>query len=169
MHKQQKVIIGLSGGVDSAVAAKVLIDQGWRTFNGGADPSPAMAKALLVNGAVDMGTADIPNIHEGWGRVHLQSVMDNGAGMIYRDHQHVFDNTGESWSVAIAIPDPAKAFKVTVAWSDAPGAVGANPALVNDLDLIVEHDGDIYYGNTFASGWSTPGGSPDAINNLELW
>ena len=30
MHNKQKVIIGLSGGVDSAVAAKVLIDQGWQ-------------------------------------------------------------------------------------------------------------------------------------------
>lgn len=31
MHRHQKVIIGLSGGVDSAVAAKVLLDQGWQT------------------------------------------------------------------------------------------------------------------------------------------
>ncbi len=30
MHKQQKVIIGLSGGVDSSVAAKILLDQGWQ-------------------------------------------------------------------------------------------------------------------------------------------
>ncbi len=30
MHKKQKVIIGLSGGVDSAVAAKILLDQGWQ-------------------------------------------------------------------------------------------------------------------------------------------
>ena len=30
-----------------------------------------MAKALLVNGAVDMGAHDIPNISEGWGRVNL--------------------------------------------------------------------------------------------------
>jgi tRNA-uridine 2-sulfurtransferase len=30
MQKQNKVIIGLSGGVDSAVAAKLLLDQGWQ-------------------------------------------------------------------------------------------------------------------------------------------
>ncbi len=30
MHSQQKVIVGLSGGVDSAVAAKILLDQGWQ-------------------------------------------------------------------------------------------------------------------------------------------
>ncbi len=30
MQKQQKVIIGLSGGVDSSVAAKILLDQGWQ-------------------------------------------------------------------------------------------------------------------------------------------
>ena len=158
---------GTSMAAPHASGSITLITEWWRTFNGGADPSPAMAKALLVNGAVDMGTADIPNVLEGWGRIHLPSVMDNGVEMIYRDQLDVFDNTGESWSMAIGIPDPAKPFKVTVAWSDAPGAVGANPALVNNLDLVVEHGGDTYYGNNFASGWSTPGGSPDAINNLE--
>ncbi len=30
VQKQQKVIIGLSGGVDSSVAAKILLDQGWQ-------------------------------------------------------------------------------------------------------------------------------------------
>ncbi|MGH2544329.1 MAG: S8 family serine peptidase, partial [Ardenticatenaceae bacterium] len=58
----------VSGGI-------TLVTEWWRSFNGGADPSPDMAKALLVNGAVDMpesGTQQyIPNIHEGWGRIQL--------------------------------------------------------------------------------------------------
>ncbi len=145
-----------------------LLTEWWRTFNGGADPSPAIAKALLVNGAVDMNEGNpIPNIHEGWGRIHLTNVMDNGASMFYDDQSTVFDNTGESWQIAVGIPDPSKPFKVTLAWSDAPGAVGANPALVNNLDLVVDHSGDTYYGNQFSGGWSAPGGSADSINNLE--
>ncbi|MBN1657048.1 MAG: S8 family serine peptidase, partial [Anaerolineae bacterium] len=145
-----------------------LLTEWWRTFNAGADPSPAMAKALLVSGAVDMNEGHaIPNIYEGWGRVHLTNVMDNDTLMYYQDQQHTFDNTGESWTITLGVPDPSKPLKVSVAWSDAPGMVGANPALVNNLDLTVENGGNTYLGNHFSGGWSTPGGSADAINNLE--
>ena len=145
-----------------------LLTEWWRSFNAGADPSPAMAKALLVSGAVDMNEGNaVPNMHEGWGRVNLTNVLDNGAAMLYRDQTHTFDNTGESWTITVGVPDPSKPLKVSVAWSDAPGAVGANPALVNNLDLVVDNGGNTYLGNVFSSGWSTPGGSPDTINNLE--
>jgi len=159
---------GTSMAAPHASGSIVLITDWWRDLNGGADPSPAMAKALLVNGAVDMNEGNaIPNVHEGWGRIHLTNVLDNGVAMIYRDQLDIFDNTGESWGMSVHIPDPGKPFKVTVAWSDAPGAVGANPALVNNLDLIVSHNGNTYYGNHFSGGWSTPGGAPDTLNNLE--
>jgi hypothetical protein len=159
---------GTSMAAPHVAGSITLITEWWRTFNGGADPSPAMAKALLVNGAVDMNEGNsIPNIHEGWGRIHLTNVMDSGANMIYYDQMHLFDNTGEAWEITLGIPDPTKPFKVSLAWSDAPGAVGANPALVNDLDLIVDHDGDAYLGNNFSNGWSVPGGNADVLNNME--
>ena len=75
---------GTSMAAPHVSGAVALITEWWRSFNAGADPSPAMAKALLVNGAVDMGTADIPNFNEGWGRVHLSNVINNGVNMVYR-------------------------------------------------------------------------------------
>jgi hypothetical protein len=63
--------------------------------------------------------------------------------------------------------DPTRPLKVTLAWSDAPGAVSANPALVNDLDLTVTLGANTYRGNVFSAGWSAPGGSADRLNNLE--
>jgi len=45
--------------------------------------------------------------------------------------------------------------------------VGANPALVNDLDLTVETNGNTYLGNVFSAGWSTTGGTADFKNNME--
>ena len=145
----------------------VFVTEWWRSFNGGADPSPAMAKALLVNGTVEMGAADRPNFNEGWGRVHLTNVVNNGANMVYKDQQLIFNNTGESQVIAVGVPDPTKPLRVTLVWADAPGAVGANPALVNNLDLTVQTNGNTYRGNVFSGGWSTTGGTADIKNNVE--
>ncbi|MDD4028734.1 MAG: hypothetical protein PHX86_03315, partial [Caldisericia bacterium] len=59
----------------------------------------------------------------------------------------------------------------TLAWTDAPATPGANPALVNNLDLkLVTPSGDYYFGNRFdAQGASSLNPtSPDAINNVEV-
>ena len=147
--------------------AVVLATEWWRTFNAGADPSSAMAKALLVNGAVDMGTADIPNANEGWGRVNITNVVSPTVNTLHFDQPLIFDNSGEQWVLEVAVLDPSQPLKVSLAWADAPGAAGANPALVNNLNLTVVNDGTTYRGNVFSGGWSTTGGSADALNNLE--
>ena len=121
----------------------------------------------LVNSAVDMGTANIPNISEGWGRVNVTTLVNPGVLREYADQTQIIGDTGEQIVIAVGVPDPSQPLKITLAWSDAPGAVGANPALVNNLDLTVETGGDTYLGNVFSAGWSATGGSPDAINNLE--
>lgn len=146
-----------------------LFTEWWRqqAFAGGSDPSPAMAKVALVNGAVDVGTADIPNNNEGWGRVHLKSMFQSGVDMLYYDQETILNNSGESFVLNVTVDDPSKPFKVSLAWTDAPGAVGANPAIVNNLDLQVVMDGQSYWGNRFTAGWSTTGGTPDTINVLE--
>ena len=158
---------GTSMAAPHASGSVALITQWWRTFNAGANPTPAMAKALLVNGAVDMGTADIPNFNEGWGRVNLSNVVNNGVNMVYQESPTVFANTGEQYTLTVGVPDPTKPLKVTVAWTDAAGAVGANPALVNNLDLTVTNGANTYKGNVFTSGWSATGGTADIRNNLE--
>jgi hypothetical protein len=144
-----------------------LVTEWWRSFNGGANPSPAMAKALLLNGTVEMGTADRPNFNEGWGRAHLTNVVNNDTDMVYKEQQLVFNNTGENQIFWVGVPDPTKPLRVTLVWTDAPGAVGANPALVNNLDLTVDTNGNTYRGNVFSAGWSTTGGTADIKNNVE--
>jgi hypothetical protein len=158
---------GTSMAAPHASGAIVLATEWWRSFNAGADPSPAMATALLVNGAVDMGAADIPNINEGWGRVNVTHIIDPDVNKVYYDQPLIFANTGEQWTLQVGVTDPAKPLKVTLAWADAPGAVGANPALVNDLDLTVVNGSDTFQGNVFSGGWSQTGGTKDSINNLE--
>ena len=82
---------GTSMASPHAAGAVVLLTEWWRTFNVGANPSPAMAKALLVNGAVDMGAADIPNPNEGWGRVNITNVITPAAPAQYWDQQTLLE------------------------------------------------------------------------------
>jgi len=165
----------MSGPMVSGAAA--LFVQYFRNTTG-ADPSPAITKAALVNGAVDMpavanpsfgsfSTGPIPNMDEGWGRLHLGNVIASSAAHFY-DDQTVSLATGASHSYQIAVGIVDQPVKVSVAWTDVPGTPGAGTELVNDLDLTVTApDGTMYLGNNFADGASAPGGTPDSKNNLE--
>ena len=156
---------GTSMAAPHVAGAVVLATEWWRTFNAGANPSPAMAKALLVNSATPMGV--IPNFNEGWGRVNITNMLQPDVPVLYWDQTHIFGNSGEQWMLSVGVADPTKPLKVTLAWSDAPGAVGANPALVNNLDLTVINGVSTYRGNVFSGGWSATGGVADNRNNLE--
>jgi subtilisin family serine protease len=158
---------GTSMASPEVAGTLALVTQWWRGFQPG-DPSPAMARALLVNHAVDMAIPPpIPNNDEGWGRVNVTNIIQPAVDTLYFDQETTFDGPGEQWTMEVAIDDPGRPLKITLAWSDAPGALGANPALVNDLDLVVETDGQTYLGNVFSGGMSTTGGSADVLNNLE--
>jgi hypothetical protein len=161
---------GTSMATPQVAGAIVLMSEWWRRFHAGADPSPALAKALLVNTAVDMtanGAGAVWNIEEGWGRIHLGNLFSGTARRLYRDQSDVLGAAGETRVFRVGVVDPARPLKVTLAWSDAPGAVNANPALVNDLDLTVVNGAATYLGNVFSGGWSTTGGAADRRNNLE--
>jgi hypothetical protein len=162
---------GTSMAAPIVSGAAILIADWWGK-QGRGTPSPAMVKALLINGAIDMigGTnvdGNIPNNNQGWGRINLQNVINKGTATIYHDQDYTFHHTGDSKTYYFQTPITANPVKVTLVWTDAPGAVGASPALVNDLNLTVVSNGKTYRGNVFSAGWSTTGGNHDALNNIE--
>ena len=151
-----------------ASGAAALITQWWRGLSGGADPSPALTKALLINSAVPVAsTPPIPNFDVGWGRIEVTEAVQPSVERHYEDQTVILDSSGEQWSVEVEVIHARQPLKVTLVWSDAPAALGANPALVNDLDLVVESGGSSYLGNVFAGGWSQTGGTADRLNNQE--
>ena len=137
--------------------------------------SAALTKATLINSAVDMldenndGVNDnaypIPNNHEGWGRVNLAEATDGTAQ--YVDETSGL-NTNGVLSYQYSVSSAGSPFKVTLVWTDYPGAASASKTLVNDLDLkVTSPSGEVYYGNVFNGGWSTTGGGADRTNNVE--
>ncbi|HEX9824308.1 MAG TPA: S8 family serine peptidase [Actinomycetota bacterium] len=159
---------GTSMAAPQVTGSVALIAQWWRRDHDGATPSPAMSKALLVNSATDMGTADIPNRNEGWGRVNLKALFDPTVERVLVDQEVVLDEAGESHVLRVAPADPSRPMRATLVWSDAPASPNALPAIVNDLDLsLVAEDGATYLGNRFAGGGSIPGGAPDRLEVVE--
>jgi hypothetical protein len=158
---------GTSAAAPHVSGAIAVICEWWRD-RFATELSPAMAKALLVNSAVDIeGAPPVPNHSEGWGRIHLGNALSPGVPRLLADQTHCFKSSGEVWKLKVKPADPQRPLKVTLAWSDAPAAVGVNPTLVNDLDLRLETAGETFLGNHFANGWSAPVGTPDTLNNLE--
>ncbi|MBY6203366.1 S8 family serine peptidase [Halomonas denitrificans] len=157
---------GTSMAAPHASGALVLLTEWWRN-QFAVDPSPAMGKALLINSAVPVGPTPPPNNDSGWGRIDLSTLVDDGLSFEFWDQTQVFSASGESFVRTVGVVDPGRPVKITLVWSDAPGAVGANPAMVNDLDLTVVSGGQTYLGNNFSGGFSQPGGSADRLNNIE--
>ncbi|MFN0084375.1 MAG: hypothetical protein ACKVX9_03200, partial [Blastocatellia bacterium] len=77
-----------------------------------------------------------------------------------------FTATGQQRVLTGTIPDSTKPFRVTLAWTDAPGSTTGN-AFVNNLDLEVVVGGQTYKGNVFTGAFSSTGGAADIRNNVE--
>ncbi|MDZ3824016.1 MAG: S8 family serine peptidase [Pseudoxanthomonas sp.] len=127
-----------------------------------AEPSAALLKALLVNGARDMtGTgaaAAAPNQVEGWGRIHLDDVLhfSGDARRLWLHDAAAGLATGEQAGFALEV-GAGQPLKVTLVWSDFPAAIGANPHVVNRLRLEVEDpDGGVWTQKLPATGTPNP-------------
>ncbi len=134
-------------------------------------PSPAMTKACLINSAryLDGAAAgdSLWSTNQGMGAVNLGFALD-GSSRILRDEASAdkFTATGQKRTFSGFISDASRPFRVTLAWTDAPGSTTGD-AYNNDLDLTVTVDGVTYKGNVFNGAFSAPGGSADYQNNAE--
>ncbi len=134
-----------------------------------AAPSPAMVKAYLMNSATHMtgtGANDtLPSNNQGMGRMDLGRAFD-GAARILVDQTQTLGTTGQTYQVTGSVSSSSQPFRVTLAWSDAPGPTTGAP-YVNNLDLEVTVNGTTYKGNVFSGANSASGGTADARNNVE--
>ncbi|MEP7340873.1 MAG: S8 family serine peptidase [Acidobacteriota bacterium] len=160
---------GTSHAAPQIAGAAALFTQFWKNNNAGVNPSPALVKAALINGAQEMNgagtSATIPNGAEGWGRLNLQNVLNTGVATKYVNETSTLSSVGSEVIFTGAVASFTRQFRVSLVWTDPPGMV--DPALVNNLDLEVTVGGTTYKGNVFSNGLSASGGSADTRNNVE--
>jgi len=136
-------------------------------------PSSHLIRALLVNGADDLGGQDVPNPHEGWGQLNISNSLfpqSNGENLsvFYDQERQLLPGHSFIYTFEVSGGD---GIDVTLAWNDREGSASADQnasRLVNNLDLVVTSPaGEKYYGNNFANGISQSAGQNDYLNNLE--
>jgi len=157
---------GTSGASPKTAGACALLTQWWRDRNGGATPSPALLRAMIVNGAEDMGFGGpIPNSRQGWGRLNLANVLSDDVHHTYVDQSVTLRHRGEARTWRLRVTDPDMPVRVTLTWTDPPGPLNSGtatvPAVVNKLALSVESNGRTYNANKFTNGFSVDGPLPD--------
>ncbi len=169
---------GTSGASPKTAGACSLLTNWWNNNVGGSAPSPALLRAMVVNGATDTGFGGpIPNRRQGWGRLNIGNVLDDNVHKTYVDQTILLTNNGDNRIWSLQVSDPSKPVKVTLAWTDPPGAIGsgtsAQSAIVNKLAVRVDVEGIRYHGNDFSNGWSRAGSPPpnegnDNVQNIFL-
>ena len=134
------------------------------------EPRSDLIKAILINGAEDIGEPDIPNSAEGWGQLDLDNSLsphssEQSLNLFYDYSRELLP--GHSFVYTFDV-DGNYGLDVTLVWNDQAGSAVADQSasrLVNDLDLrVVSPDGTVYLANNFISGLPS-GGSEDRLNN----
>ncbi|WP_224361636.1 S8 family serine peptidase [Hyalangium versicolor] len=153
----------VAGG--TALVRQYFINQGMTP------PSAAMTKAYLMNSARYMtGTAANDNLwsnNQGMGMMDLGRAFDGTPRKL--DDQtsaNLFTATGQTRTFTGVVADSTKPFRVTLAWTDAPGSTTGG-AWKNNLDLSVTLGANTYKGNVFTGANSITGGTADSANNVE--
>lgn len=126
-----------------------------------------MVKGYLMNSAAYMtGAGDtLPSNNQGVERMDLARAFDATPRLLV-DQTEILHATGQTFTLSGSVASAAQPFRVTLAWSDAPGTTAGSP-WVNDLDLEVSVGGITYLGNVFSGAESAPGGAADIKNNVE--
>ncbi len=131
------------------------------------NPSAALIKATLINGATDISpgqygtgawqeTYPVPDVSQGWGRMNLKQSLFPDLPCVneFADESSAL-STGGSQEYQYTVVDTSVPLRITLVWTDYPGAVSAATELVNDLDLTVTSPSGMPYSNA------------DHVNNVE--
>ncbi|PHR31072.1 MAG: hypothetical protein COA38_09015 [Fluviicola sp.] len=142
--------------------------EGYKDLNGGVNPESALIKASILNTAEDLGNPG-PDFKFGWGRINARRAFD-----LISTNQYLSAtiSQGDNNNHQIAIPAGVSEMRIMVYWTDKEGSTNANPALVNDINMVVTDPAMISYDpwvldHTPANVDLTAVRTVDNLNNME--
>lgn len=127
---------GTSMATPSITGATGLLVQRYRDpANYGTSPSPDVIKALWVNTATDLGRPG-PDYVYGHGLIDAQLAVDTiDAGQVRILTDSV--DHGDTNEYLVSVPSGVSQLRATLNWLDPEASAGADPTLINDLDLLL--------------------------------
>jgi hypothetical protein len=111
----------------------------YRQLNSNNNPIASLMKAVACNTAKDLGNAG-PDYKFGFGRINgLQAVR------ALETNRYTVSSVANAAtnSLNITVPAGVTRLRVMLAWTDPAATANANPALVNDLDLVVKDPSNV--------------------------
>ncbi len=161
---------GTSAAAPGIAGISAQLYQAYGELNGGDFPPSALIKATLINTANEAGNVG-PDYKFGWGIVNaLQAVK------LIEDGRYLSDEVtqGNTNTHTINVPAGTTQVRFMVYWSDSVASPGADPALVNDLDLVVTDPSNSTYEPWILDPTPDPvtlnnpaTNGPDHLNNME--
>jgi Subtilase family/Secretion system C-terminal sorting domain len=145
-----------------------LLYQRYRQLHSNSNPKNGLMKALLCNGATDIGNSG-PDYTYGFGWMNLVRSVKMLEQNNYFNDSITNSNTNTH---SITVPANTARLKVMLYWNDPAAAVLAQQTLVNDLDLEVINPSSIttlpmLLDTIPANVNNTAGTGVDHINNIE--
>lgn len=134
-------------------------------------PSAALLRAMAVAAARnDVVSFRAPDNSIGYGRLTIDDVLyfpgDSSRTLLVDTKDGLTDRQYVEYEVQVT--DPSRPLKVALCWTDAPGNPASVVQIVNDLDLVVTHDGVSYRGNYLLNNISLPADVRDSLNVEEF-
>jgi hypothetical protein len=124
---------GTSMATPTTTGVLALLYQLYNQQNAGADPEPSLMKALLIGTAVDLGRPG-PDYTFGNGRIDGRVAAN---ALIDDSPLALTVNQGDTHDFVLRVQQGTPKLRVALVWDDAVGNPLADPALVNDLDLVL--------------------------------
>lgn len=135
--KPELVALGEDGSSGAAAIVSgiiALMQQAYQKKNN-RNIESATTRAILFNCADDVGASG-PDFISGYGMANAYRAIQT-----IQENRFLYDlvNDQEQRLYSITIPNGAVHLKVTLSWTDQQGQANSYKALVNDLDLVLEH------------------------------